>query len=101
MLLATLETTIGIGLLVGRFLRLTLVALLFQLAGTLTPLVLFPQEMWKALPVLSLEGQFIIKNLVFIAAVIAIAGSLQSAGRREGDVAPAHATAPHPTHAPV
>jgi putative oxidoreductase len=88
-LLAVLETSIGVGLVTGWFLRLILVALLGQLAGTLAPLVLFPQEMWKAFPVLTLEGQFIVKNLVFIAAAVTIAGSLQ----RRRRVAPAIATA--------
>jgi len=74
--LATLEVAIGLGLLSGRFLRPTLVALMFQMAGTLTPLALFPGEMWKAPFVLTLEGQFIIKNLVLIAAGIAVAGTL-------------------------
>lgn len=98
-LLAVLETSIGVGLLTGWFLRLTLVALLAQLAGTFTPLVLFSQEMWKAFPVLSLEGQFIVKNLVFIAAAVTIAGSLQR--RRRVDPAIPTASPPRsPTDAP-
>jgi len=72
-MLATLETAIGIGLLTGRFLRPTLVALLLQMMGTLTPLLLFPDQMWTAPFVPSLEGQFILKNLVLIAAGITIA----------------------------
>lgn len=74
-LLATLELGIAIGLLTGRALRLTLLALMFQLAGTLTPLVLFPDRTWTAPFVPSLEGQFIIKNLILIAAAITVAGS--------------------------
>jgi uncharacterized membrane protein YkgB len=84
-LLAVLEVSIAISLLTGRFLLLALVALLLHLAGTLMPLVLFPDEMWKVIPVLSLEGQFIVKNLVFIAAGATIIGSLQRSdlqGRR-------------------
>jgi uncharacterized membrane protein YphA (DoxX/SURF4 family) len=84
LLLATLETAIALGLLTGRFLRLTLLALFFQMAGTLTPLVLFWHEMWKAPLVPGIEGQYIIKNFVLIAAAIAITGSLPHAGRRGG-----------------
>ncbi|WP_328474744.1 DoxX family protein [Actinoplanes sp. NBC_00393] len=79
-LLALLELAIGIGLVTGLFLRLTLAGLMFQMAGTLTPLALFPEQTWKAPLVLSLEGQFIVKNLVLIAAGIAVAGSLGRAG---------------------
>jgi uncharacterized membrane protein YkgB len=68
LLLAVLETAIGLGLLTGWFPRLTATALLGQLAGTLTPLVLFPSEMWTHPLVPSLEGQFILKNVVFVAA---------------------------------
>ncbi|MEU4689837.1 DoxX family membrane protein [Actinoplanes sp. NPDC023714] len=75
-LLALLELGIGIGLLTGRFLRLTLAALMLQMAGTLTPLVLFPQLTWKAPGVLTLEGQFIVKNIVLVAAGFAVAASL-------------------------
>ncbi|WP_229068765.1 DoxX family membrane protein [Actinoplanes sp. DH11] len=75
-LLAVLEFSIGVGLLLGLLLRTTLVALLLQMAGTLTPLILFPQLTWKAPGVLTLEGQFIVKNLVLIAAGVAIAGTL-------------------------
>src|SRR5690554_1556610 len=40
-LLASLECAIGLGLLTGRHMRATLMLLAFQMAGTLTPLVLF------------------------------------------------------------
>jgi uncharacterized membrane protein YkgB len=81
--LAILETSIGLGLITGRYLRLTVVCLMFQMMGTLTPLVLFPHQMWKAPLVPTLEGQFIIKNLVLIAAGIAVAATLRqrAAGR--------------------
>ncbi|SDX29981.1 hypothetical protein SAMN05660209_00080 [Geodermatophilus africanus] len=81
-LLAVLETAIALGLLTGRFLRLTLLALFAQMAGTLTPLVLFWHDMWTAPLVPGIEGQYIIKNLVLIAAAITITGSLPHAGRR-------------------
>jgi putative oxidoreductase len=73
--LALLETSIGVGLLSGRLPRVTLAALVGHLAGTLTPLVLFPDQTWHAPLVPTLEGQFILKNLVFIAAAITVAGA--------------------------
>ena len=79
--LASLELVIGLGLLVGRFLRVTLLLLFLQMAGTLTPLVIFPEKIWSAFPfVLTLEGQYIIKNAVLISAGFVI-GSTVRGGR--------------------
>jgi uncharacterized membrane protein YkgB len=81
MLLATLETIIGVGLLTGNHLRLTLALLIFQMAGTLTPLALFPAEAFARFPfVPTLEGQYIIKNIVLIGAGLVI-GSTVRGGR--------------------
>ena len=80
LLLATVETGIGVGMLTGLLPRLTLMALLFQMVGTLTPLLLFPHEMFAPSGALTLEGQFIMKNLVIIAAGITIAATLRGGG---------------------
>jgi len=79
-LLATMETSIGIGLLTARFLPLVLTLLAVQMTGTLTPLVFFRHEMWTRVLVPSLEGQYIIKNLVLISAGVAIAATLRGGG---------------------
>jgi uncharacterized membrane protein YphA (DoxX/SURF4 family) len=81
LLLATLETVIGLGFLTGRYMRLTLALLVFQMAGTLMPLALFPGEAFVQFPyVPTLEGQYIIKNLVLIGAGLVI-GSTVRGGR--------------------
>jgi uncharacterized membrane protein YphA (DoxX/SURF4 family) len=80
-LLATLETAIGLGFLTGRYMRLTLGLLVFQMAGTLTPMALFPREVFMLFPYApTLEGQYIIKNLVLIGAGLVI-GSTVRGGR--------------------
>jgi uncharacterized membrane protein YphA (DoxX/SURF4 family) len=80
-LLATLEAVIGLGFLTGRYMRLMLGLLVFQMAGTLTPLVLFPGEAFVHFPYApTLEGQYIIKNLVLIGAGLVI-GSTVRGGR--------------------
>jgi uncharacterized membrane protein YkgB len=80
-LLATLETAIGIGFLTSRYMRLTLGLLVLQMAGTLTPLALFPAEAFLVFPFApTLEGQYIIKNLVLIGAGLVI-GSTVRGGR--------------------
>lgn len=72
-LLATWECAIGLGLLTGRFLRLTLLLLLAQMAGTFLPLLFFHRETFNVFPwVPTLEGQYIIKNLVLVSAGLVI-----------------------------
>ncbi len=77
-LLATLECAIGIGLITGRFLRLTLVLLVFQMLGAWSPLFLFPGEAFIHFPYApTLEGQYIIKNIVLIGAGLVIGATLR------------------------
>ena len=76
-LLAVLETAIGIGLLTGRFLRLTLLMLVFQMLGAATPLFLFPELTWSQPFVPTLEGQYIIKNLVVVSAALTIGATVR------------------------
>jgi uncharacterized membrane protein YphA (DoxX/SURF4 family) len=87
--LATWESLIGLGLISGRFLRATLFLLAVQMLGTLTPLVLFPDETFTVVPwVPSLEGQYIIKNVVLVGAAMVVGATVRG-GRivAEGDVA--------------
>ena len=77
-ILAAWESLIGIGLLVGRFLRVTLLLLFAQMPGTLLPLVLFPSETFTAFPhAPTMEGQYIIKNLVLIGAAIVVGATVR------------------------
>lgn len=72
-LLATLEVVIGLLLISGRFLRLTIFLLLFQMAGTMSPIVLFPDLVFTQFPyALTMEGQYIFKNFVVISAALVI-----------------------------
>ncbi len=76
--LACLELTIGIGLVTARYLRLTLLLLFAQMAGTMTPLILFPERIWTEFPfVLTLEGQYIFKNAVLISAGFVIGATVR------------------------
>jgi uncharacterized membrane protein YphA (DoxX/SURF4 family) len=71
-LLATLECTIGLGLISGKFMRLTLL-LAFQMIGADSPLLLFPGEVFTQFPYApTLEGLYIIKNLVLVSAGVVI-----------------------------
>ena len=77
-ILAVWETLIGIGLLSGRYLRLTLLLLFVQMPGTMMPLLLFPGETFIAFPYApTLEGQYIIKNVVLVSAAIVIGATVR------------------------
>ncbi|NIR44406.1 MAG: DoxX family protein [Gemmatimonadetes bacterium] len=77
-LLAAWESAIGVGLILGIYLRATLLLLWLQMLGTLTPLFLFPGEAFIHIPsVPSMEGQYIIKNLVLISAGIVIGSTVR------------------------
>lgn len=80
-LLATVETIIGLGLILGLFMRVTLLLLFLQMLGTITPVFLFPQEVFTRIPyALTLEGQYIVKNLVIISAGLVIGATVRGGG---------------------
>jgi uncharacterized membrane protein YphA (DoxX/SURF4 family) len=77
-LLAVWECLIGLGLIFGVFMRGTLFLLFVQLLGTITPVFLFPQDAFIRIPYApTLEGQYIIKNLVLISAGIVIGATVR------------------------
>ena len=77
-ILGVWEIIIGYGLLFGVLLRFTLFLFWLLLAGTSMVLVLLPQVAFQhGNPfLLTLEGEFIIKNLVLITAGIVIGGTV-------------------------
>lgn len=76
--LAFWEVLIGVGLISGKFMRETLLLLFLQMAGTFAPVFLFPNEVFTRIPYApTLEGQYIIKNLVLISAGIVLGGKLR------------------------
>jgi uncharacterized membrane protein YkgB len=76
--LATWECLIGLGLITGVMLRTTLLMLAVQMLGTLTPLVLFPGEVFTRIPYApTLEGQYIIKNAVLVSAAVVVGATVR------------------------
>lgn len=76
--LAIWEIVIGLGLLTSKFLRATLLLLFAQMVGTALPLVVLPEAVWTDFPfVLTLEGQYIVKNLVIIGSAIVLGGTVR------------------------
>jgi uncharacterized membrane protein YphA (DoxX/SURF4 family) len=80
-ILAVWESLIGLGLLFGVFPRTVLLLLAVQMLGTLTPLVLFPSEVFTIVPLApTLEGQYIIKNAVLISAAMVLGATVRGGG---------------------
>ncbi|HSL76259.1 MAG TPA: DoxX family protein [Candidatus Limnocylindrales bacterium] len=92
-ILAVWEVAIGIGLFVGRWMRAVLLLLFVQMLGTITPLFLFPAETFTTFPFApTLEGQYIIKNVVIVAAAIVLGATV-----RGGELSPEPVVETRPT----
>jgi len=73
------EVAIGIGLLYRPLNRLALGLLFLQMPGTMLPLVLLPEVCFTQAPIgLTMEGQYIIKNIVLIGAALVVGGSVRT-----------------------
>jgi len=93
MILAVWEVAIGVGLLVGRWMRAVLLLLFVQMLGTITPLLLFPSETFTVFPIApTLEGQYIIKNIVIVSAAIVLGATV-----RGGELSPEPVVETRPT----
>jgi uncharacterized membrane protein YkgB len=75
--LSLAECLIGILFLFPKMTRLVIPLLLAHMALVCSPLVLVPEYTWQAPFVPTLEGQYIIKNVVVVAVAIGIAASAQ------------------------
>jgi uncharacterized membrane protein YkgB len=83
--LAIWEMLIGLGFMAGVFKRTTLLLLLLQMPGTLSPIILRPDLVFTVFPYgLTLEGQYIVKNLALISAGLVIGATVRG-GRLVSD----------------
>jgi hypothetical protein len=93
-----METAIGLSLLTGRLLRLGLALLGLAMVGILSPLVLLPETLFRgALWAPTLAGQYVLKDVVLLAAALAVASGAPWGGptsdpppRRPGRVPGGH-----------
>lgn len=77
-LVATLECAIGLSLIIGRGLQVTIYLLMFWAIGILSPVVLMPERLFSGpnhAP--TLEGQYVLKDIVFLTASLVIATTLR------------------------
>ena len=78
-LLGWWEVAIGVCLLIKPLIRLAILLLFLQMPGTALPLVLLPDVCFTDIPFgLTLEGQYIVKNLVLISAALVIGGGVRA-----------------------
>ncbi|WP_226666888.1 hypothetical protein [Microbulbifer aggregans] len=71
------EVAIGVCLIFRPLLRVALTLLFLQLFGTVLPLAVVPEVCFTTFPYgLSLEGQYIIKNIIILSAAIVVGGGL-------------------------
>ncbi len=73
------EVLIGVCFLFKPLLRVAIGLMALQMAGTFLPLILLPEVVYGPIPffTLTLEGQYIIKNLVLIAAAMVIGSTVR------------------------
>lgn len=84
--LAFWEMLIGLGLIFGKFMRITLLLLFLQMPGTTLPIFVLPDAVWHDFPFgLTLEGQYIIKNLVLIGAAIVVGATVRGGRLSAGE----------------
>jgi len=80
--IATLECFIGVSLISGRWMRLAIWLLALELAGILAPLALLPDRLFAGphgAP--TLEGQYVLKDVILVAAGMVIAAVTFRGGR--------------------
>ena len=90
-MIATLECVIGICLLANRGMRLAIWLLAIEFVGILSPLVLLPGRLFAGphhAP--TLEGQYVLKDIILVTAALVIAaGSFRGGRMVRTDLAPA------------
>ena len=79
--LAVFECFIGVLFLIPRAVRIVLGLLCIHLAVVCAPLVLVPGYTWQEVMVPTMDGQYIIKNLLIIAAGIGLAAHAPARGK--------------------
>lgn len=98
---ATLECFIGASLIAGRFMRLALWLLALEFVGILSPLVLLPGRLFSGphhAP--TLEGQYVLKDVILVGAAMVIAAATFRGGRLIRSDAPPGARGMACSHSP-
>jgi len=81
-ILGLIEVLIGLLFVIRGAERMVFPLLCMHLFVTVLPLILLPSLTWQAPFVPTLEGQYIIKNILIVAVAIEVAASLKPFGKR-------------------
>ena len=72
------EVAIGVTICFRPLIRISILLLFLQMPGTFLPLVLLPEVCFTDFPYgLTLEGQYIVKNLIIISSALVIGGTVR------------------------
>ena len=78
------EVAIGVCLFYRPLIRVGILLLALQIPGTFLPLVVLPEVTFASVPfVPTMEGQYIVKNLVIIGAALVVGGTVRGEDRRK------------------
>ncbi len=73
------EVVIGLTMCIKPLIRVSIFLLFIQMPGTFLPLVLLPEVCFNNFPFgLTLEGQYIIKNLIIISAALVVGSTVRN-----------------------
>lgn len=87
--LGVVEVLVGIGLALGKAIRLVLLVLVAQMVGTFLVFVLVPEIAFLDGNIFKLttEGEFVLKNLVLLAAAMVVGSALQPGEEVKDEIA--------------
>lgn len=72
------EVVIGITMCIKPLIRFSIFLLFLQMPGTFLPLILLPEVCFTSFPFgLTLEGQYIVKNLIIISAALVVGSTVR------------------------
>ena len=72
------EVAIGLTMCIKPLIRVSIFLLFIQMPGTFLPLILLPEVCFSNFPLgLTLEGQYIIKNLIIISAALVVGSTVR------------------------
>lgn len=80
-LLALLEMVIGLGFLTGKFKRATVILLLMQMGGAMSPIILASDRIFNTFPYsFTLEGQYVMKDIILISVGLVMWATVRGGG---------------------
>ena len=77
------EMTIGLSFLIPHWERLAIALLIPHMISTFMPLIFLPDLTWTAFLIPTIEGQYIIKNLIIVSLALVIGANLKPFGKNK------------------